>query len=255
MRFRGQEFTGKGQVVAIVDSGVDTQDPRLQGADIAGWNITLNATAHALLGAEFADESGHGTEVAAAVHRVAPEAKILCIKIMDAKMRTSADLMAAGIETAARNDASVINLSLGTPNMGKALLLRDCCALAVERGSMVIAAAHPKGERAYPGDLPEALGVASHPDCPVDKVYYFVPHRFPSRQWGNLTGKFLAHGCTAPVPGAEPKGRYAGSGLATAWLSGRVACLREALPGESPAAIIEHLRQLALTPVPEIGYG
>jgi hypothetical protein len=254
MRFRGQEFTGKGQVVAIVDSGVDLKDPRLHGADIAGWNIVLNATAHALLGADFADDSGHGTEVAAVVHRMAPEAKILCVKIMDAKMKTSADLMAAGIETAARNGATVINLSLGTPNMGKALLLRDCCALAVERGAVVIAAAHPKGERAYPADLPESLGVASHPDCPVDKVYYFAPHRFPSKQWGNLTGKFLAHGCTAPLPGTEPKGRYAGSGLATAWLSGRVACLRQALAGEKPAAIIEHLRQLALTPVPEIGY-
>ena len=63
---------------------------------------------------------------------------------------TPADLMAAAIETAARNGAGIINLSLGTPNMGKALLLRDCCALAVERGAIVIAAAHPKGERAYP---------------------------------------------------------------------------------------------------------
>ncbi len=253
MRFRGKEYTGKGQIVAIVDSGVDVRDPRLAGASITGWNISLNATAHALLASDYADENGHGTEIAAAVHRMAPEAQLMCIKIMDAKLRTSADLMAAAIETAARNGACVINLSLGTPNMGKALLLRDCCALAVERGSMVIAAAHPKGERAYPADLPEAVGVASHPDCPPEKFYYFAPHRFPAKQWGNLSGKFLGHGYTAPPPGME-KGAYKGSGLATANLSGRLACLREALGQEAPVNVVEHLRQLALTPVPEIGY-
>jgi hypothetical protein len=151
--------------------------------------------------------------------------------------------------------------------MGKALLLRDCCALAVERGALVIAAAHPKGERAYPADLPEAIGVASHPDCPWEKVYYFAPHRFPARQWGNLSGKFLTHGYTrfkgepssVPTGRTEPglvpeRGVYKGSGLATAHLSGRLACLREALPGESPVTVTEHLRQVALTPVPEIGY-
>ena len=103
---------------------------------------------------------------------------LVAVKIMDERLRTSADLMAAGIETSYRHGAKVINLSLGTPNMGKALLLRDCTAFAVESGSVVLAAAHPKGERAYPADLPETVGVATHPDCPLEKVYYFAPHRF-----------------------------------------------------------------------------
>lgn len=254
MRFRGQEYTGKGQTIAIIDSGVNPADPRLAGADVSGWNIALNATAHALLASEFADDNGHGTEIAVAIHKMAPDAKLLAVKIMDSKLRTSADLMAAGIETAARHGAHVINLSLGTPNMGKALLLRDCCALAVENGAIVIAAAHPKGERAYPGDLPEAVGVASHPDCPLEKCYYFAPHRFPTKQWGNLTGKFLTHGYAVPTNPGDARGPYRGSGLATAWLSGRMACLREALPAEKALNVVEHLRQLALTPVPEIGY-
>ncbi|MSQ04092.1 MAG: hypothetical protein EXR71_19755 [Myxococcales bacterium] len=253
MRFRGTEYTGKGQVIAIVDSGVDVRDPRLAGAELTGWNISLNATAHALLASDFADENGHGTEIAAAIHAVAPHAQLMCIKIMDAKLRTSADLMAAAIELAAKNGASVVNLSLGTPNMGKALLLRDCCANAVEKGAVVIAAAHPKGERAYPADLPEAVGVASHPDCPPEKFYYFAPHRFPVRQWGALAGKFLGHGYTA-VNAGQARGIYKGSGLATANLSGRIACLREALGDETPVNVIEHLRQIALTAVPEIGY-
>ena len=171
---------------------------------------------------------------------------------MDARLRTSADLMAAGIETAYRHGAQVINLSLGTPNMGKALLLRDCCAMAVESGAVVLAAAHPKGERAYPADLPETVGVASHPDCPLEKYYFFAPHRFPRTEWGNLTSKFLTHG-RAPMDGPKP-GAFKGTGLATAYLSGRFACMAEAMPGRPSAELIEVMQQIALTPVPEIGY-
>ena len=177
MRFRGQEYTGKGQLIAIVDSGVNLKDPRLAGVDVTGWSITMGATAHVLVAADFQDENGHGTEVAAA---------------------------------------------------------------------------HPKGDRAYPADLPETVGVASHPDCPLEKYYYFAPHRFPAKQWGNLTGKFLGHGMTVATENSRPG--YRGSGIATAYLSARTACVREALPGENAAQIIEVLRQSALTPVPEIGY-
>ncbi len=251
MRFRGKEYTGKGQPVAIIDSGVNPNDPRLAGANITGWSLSMVGNMHVVISKDFDDENGHGTEVAAAVHAVAPDAPLVCIRIMDARLRTSADLMAAGIETASKNGARVVSLSLGTPNMGKALQLRDCCASAVEANAVVLGAAHPKGERAYPADLPETVGVAAHPDCPLEKFYFFAPHRFPMKQWGSLTNKFLTFGHTIPVNGQRV---YRGSGLATAYLAGRVACLREALPNDTPQQIVEILRQTALTPVPEIGY-
>ncbi|MCB9791734.1 MAG: S8 family serine peptidase [Alphaproteobacteria bacterium] len=255
MRFRGKDYDGEGITVAIIDSGINPADPRLAGVEIEGWHIRLGATGHAIIGGDFADANGHGTEIAVAVHRLAPKAKLVGVRIMDAKLKTSADLMAAGIETAARAGAGVINLSLGTPNMGKALLLRDCCALAVEGGAMVLAAAHPKGDRAYPADLPETIGAASHPDCPLDKFYFYARHRFPPQEWGNLTGKFLAHGYSPPKPGSNQRGPYRGSGMATAYLSARAACLREAMPGRDPIAVREVMQKIALTPVPEIGYG
>ena len=251
MRFRGQEYTGKGVKVAIIDSGIDVNDPRLAGVKVEGWSIQLGATGHAFLAANFHDDNGHGTDIAAAVLRIAPEVEFVAIKIMDERLRTSADLMAAGIETAFRHGVRVINLSLGTPNMGKALLLRDCCALAVESNAVVLAAAHPKGERAYPADLPETVGVATHPDCPLEKYYYFAPHRFPRAEWGNLTGKFLTHGYEWR---GDQRTAFKGSGIATAYLSGRFACVRQALPDESANGLIEIMRQVALTPVPEIGY-
>jgi subtilisin family serine protease len=252
MRYLGKEYDGEGVTVAVIDSGINPDDPRLEHAKVEGWSIELGATGHALLHPEFDDQHGHGTEIAAAVHRIAPKARILAVKIMGAKLRTSAELMAAGIETAALNGAHVINLSLGTPNMGKALRLRDCCGQAVERGSVVLAAAHPRGERVYPADLPETMGVSSHPDCPLDKLFYFDPSRFPRRQWPSLTDKFLAHGHSLSLDRARTK--YRGSGMATSYLSGHVACLRQALPDADANEIIMRLKQRALIPLPEIGY-
>jgi membrane-anchored mycosin MYCP len=253
MRFRGQEFTGKGVKVAIIDSGIDPTDPRLEGVKVEGWSIQLGATGHALLSPDYADQNGHGTEMAAAVHKIAPEATLIAVKIMGERLRTSAELMAAGIETSAQSGCQVVNLSLGTPNMGKALLLRECVANAVNHLSVVLAAAHPKGERAYPADLPETVGVAAHPDCPIDKYYFFNPKRFPRKEWGVLSDKFLTHGYGISRDGQT--GRYRGSGIATAYLAGVTACLAEAMPGRPAVEIIETLKRSALTPIPEIGYG
>jgi hypothetical protein len=137
--------------------------------------------------------------------------------------------------------------------MGKALLLRDCCANAVDMGSVVLAAAHPKGDRAYPADLPETLGVAAHPDCPLDKFFFFNPKRFPRKEWGVLTDKFLTHGYGITKDGRT--GRYRGSGMATAYLSGTAACMAEALPHVTADDLIKRLKRTALIPIPEIGYG
>jgi len=253
MRFRGKEYTGHGIKVAIIDSGIDGSDPRLEGVTVEGWSIQLGATGHALLSPDFEDQNGHGTEIAAAVHKLAPGATLVAVKIMGERLRTSAELMAAGIETSAQSGCAVVNLSLGTPNMGKALLLRECVANAVDSGTVVLAAAHPKGERAYPADLPETVGVAAHPDCPIDKFYYFNPKRFPRKEWGVLSDKFLTHGYGISRDGQT--GRYRGSGMATAYLSGVTACLAEALPHKTAAEVIGMLKRTAIVPNPEIGYG
>lgn len=245
MRYLGQEYTGKGITIAIVDSGINVNDPRLAGAEIEGWSIELGATGHALLSSDFADENGHGTEIAAAVRSRAPDAKILAIKIIKKQLRTTAELMAAGIETAARNNATVINLSLGTAKMGKALLLRDCCANAEEAGSIVFAAAHPQGNVAYPADLPETVGVQAHPECPPDRYFYFNPKRFRKKEWGTLSGKFLTNGWDL-----RGNRKWRGSGMATAYLSGEAACLAEALKGHPLDTLIDTLKSRGLVPVP-----
>ena len=73
MRFRGREYTGRGVTVAVIDSGVNADDPRLAGVTVEGWNIRTSATGHAGIGGDFSDPNGHGTDIAAAIVAVAPE--------------------------------------------------------------------------------------------------------------------------------------------------------------------------------------
>jgi len=252
MRYLGKEYNGRGVTVAVVDSGVNPDDPRLKGAKIEGCSITLGASQHALISGDFSDVNGHGTDMAAVIHSIAPDAKIFAIRVAGKRLGTSAELMAAAIEFASTNGAKVVSLSLGTPNMGKAMLLSECCGQALERGTVVLAAAHPKGERVYPADLPEAIGVAAHRDCPSNKLYYFDPKRFSRKQWGALSGKFLGYGFMENDLGER---KFKSSAAATAYLAGRVACMRQAMPWADAEELLQRLKRRALIPVPEIGYG
>lgn len=249
MRYSGKEFDGEGVVVAVIDSGIDEADTRFQNTSVQGWRVRLKATNHVVVDGVFSDENGHGTEVAAAVLRHAPKASLISIRIMDKKLRTSADLMAVGIETAYKSGAHVINLSLGTPNMGKAMLLRDCCIMAQEAGVIMVASAHPKGQRAYPADIPEVIGVSSQPEC-AEKMYYFDENFYPRKEWKGLSGKFLTGGREVQ----SNINTYRGVGFAAAHISGRFACLRQALPKAPPSELIAIMQRRAFLPTVELGY-
>ena len=67
-----------------------------------------------------------------------------------------------------------------------------------------------------------------------------------------LSDKFLAHGYAMGASGGQ--GKYRGSGIATAYMSGVTACIAEALTGRGAADVIKSLKRQALVPVPEIGY-
>ncbi len=113
LRFRGRQYDGTGVTVAIVDSGVQTEDPRLNAATIDGWTLELSATDHARVIPGFSDVHGHGTEIASALHQEAAGARLLAIRVADQGMKTSPEVIAAAVESAYREGARVVNVSLG----------------------------------------------------------------------------------------------------------------------------------------------
>jgi subtilase family protein len=108
---------GAGAVVAVLDTGIDLTHP-----DLAANVLT---TGHDFVDNDNTpqDQHGHGTHVAgiaAAVadngiggSGVAPAAKILPVRVLDANGEGDADRIAAGIRYATAHHANVISLSLG----------------------------------------------------------------------------------------------------------------------------------------------
>ncbi|HEX6970461.1 MAG TPA: type VII secretion-associated serine protease mycosin [Micromonosporaceae bacterium] len=110
--------TGAGVTVAVIDSGVDGSHPDLVGQVLPGTDLVESG------GDGHLDPVGHGTAVAAliagrgddreGVVGIAPDAKILPVRVLDADNRyDDAQVVARAVRWAVDNGAQVINLSLG----------------------------------------------------------------------------------------------------------------------------------------------
>ncbi|HUP85317.1 MAG TPA: S8 family serine peptidase [Acidimicrobiales bacterium] len=124
--------TGTGVLVAVVDTGVDLGHPDLQanivgpGKDFVEPDGTCTGnkrTGRTCTQDGAQDKNGHGTHVAGiiaavannnvGVAGVAPNARILPVRVLDASGSGTTDQIAAGVRYAADQGAKVINLSLG----------------------------------------------------------------------------------------------------------------------------------------------
>ncbi|MGR6322575.1 type VII secretion-associated serine protease mycosin [Micromonospora soli] len=112
-----QTSTGRGIIVAVVDSGVDGSHPDLAGQVLPGIDLVSK-------GADEPDPVGHGTTVAGLIAGrndddrgavgLAPDAKILPVRVLDQENRYDDALtVAKGVRWAVDHGALVINLSLG----------------------------------------------------------------------------------------------------------------------------------------------
>ncbi|GAB4181579.1 MAG: hypothetical protein Fur006_16750 [Coleofasciculaceae cyanobacterium] len=164
-----QGYTGKGVVVAVIDTGVDYNHPDLDANiwvnsnEIAGDGIDNdgNGFIDDIRGWNFADNNnnpmdvdGHGTHVSGTIAAekndvgvtgVAYEAKIMPIKVIgDQSWDEYYQDLAAGIQYAADNGANVINLSLRT--LDDVSAVKNAIEYAQGKGVVVVMAAGNDGD-------------------------------------------------------------------------------------------------------------
>ena len=181
---------GNGITVAVIDSGVDANNPDLVGRVINGVdyrdgfsilttdNLIDNCVSYtdAIYSgrpnhADFGkyDPHGHGTHVAGiiasngiGIKSVAPQALIMPIRVLSAQGTGDMSDVACGIKYAADNGAKVINLSLGSSTDSAAL--RATIGYAISKDVLVVAAAGNGGPTAppsYPAAYPDVLAVGA----------------------------------------------------------------------------------------------
>ncbi|MFF2851398.1 type VII secretion-associated serine protease mycosin [Streptomyces sp. NPDC058001] len=249
---------GKGITVAVLDTGVDDQHPDLEGnvlpgKDIVGFGASRGDASWAGHGTAMAGiiaGHGHGADAADGVMGIAPEAKILPVRVIledDDPSRKKArenrgGALAEGIRWAADQDVDVINLSLGDDSESAHPEPAEDAAVqyALKKGIVVVASSGNGGEKgdhiSYPAAYPGVIAATA-----VDR--YGTRASFSTRRWY----------ATVSAPGVDivlvdPDRRYYegwGTSAASAFVSGAVALVRAAHPDLNPAQIKRLLEDTA----------
>jgi thermitase len=154
---------GSEVLVAILDTGIDEQHEDLAGKVASDVNFTDSQTA--------SDRLGHGTHVAGIIaatanNRIgiagmAPNCRLLNVKVADDKGMVWASAAAKGIIWAVDKGAKVINMSLAIPAETPAL--EEAVDYAWSKGAVVIAAAGNTGSAVptYPASCSNVIAVAA----------------------------------------------------------------------------------------------
>lgn len=176
-------FTGRGAVVAVLDSGIDLTHPDLLPAMLPGVDLHAAATGQPDCPPGPEDDLGHGTHVAGiaaarggngiGIAGTAPHASILPLKVSDEET-IEFDAVVAGIRVAADRGADVVNISLIAGERSGLLpvaaleqQVEAAVEYAWERGTIVVGAAgnFSLPHCTYPGSATRAVCVtASDPD-------------------------------------------------------------------------------------------
>ena len=212
-----QGRTGRGVLVAVIDSGVHADHPHVQGV-VGGIAIEEDAERHD----DYVDRLGHGTAVTAAIKEKAPEADIYAIKVFGRTLSTSTGVLVQAIDEAVEQGARIVNLSLGTAGPEHELTLWACVNRARERGAPVVSPKEHEDQAWLPGSLEGAAGVVLDWACPRDQLG--VVHT--EGQWPF----FVASGFPRPIPGVSSERNLRGVSFAAANTTGILASLMEKRP-------------------------
>ncbi|MFD7625864.1 type VII secretion-associated serine protease mycosin [Streptomyces sp. NPDC059851] len=249
---------GDGVTVAVLDTGVDPTHPDLagqvlDGTDLVGMGAGPGDRAWARHGTAMAGiiaGHGHGRNRRQGVLGVAPQAKVLPVRVIleegdpgrSTARQSKGGALAEGIRWAADHGADVINLSLGddSDSAHHEAAEDEAVQYALGKGAVVVASAGNGGREgdhaSYPAAYPGVIAVTA-----VDRSGRKAA--FSTRNW---YASVSAPGVGVVI--ADPDRAYYegwGTSAAAAFVSGTVALLKAAHPDLSPAQIKKLLQDTA----------
>ncbi|MCH9816952.1 MAG: S8 family serine peptidase [Actinomycetia bacterium] len=237
--------TGAGIKVAVVDSGVAGSHPDLSGQITSGADFVVDQSGNT---PNTSDANGHGTHVAGVIAAVAgngvgvaglaPAARIIPVRVLDANGSGFSSDVADGIIFAADQGADVINLSLGgtqSSSVGAAL------EYAQGKGVTIVAAMGNEKQRGnpttYPAADPETIAVAATDEA--QQVAAF------SNTGNHVDVAAPGVGILSTVPDTS-YARFNGTSMATPHVAALAALVLAREPGLTPEQIRSRIADTAV---------
>jgi serine protease AprX len=254
-------YSSQDHTIAILDTGIDAQHQDFANGKLIAWHDLVNDRT------EPYDDQGHGTHVAsiaagavnaAGVGGVAPGAALVGVKVLDSQGAGSASSIAEGVEWCISNRTrygiEVINLSLGgdRSSTGTDLLSRTVNR-AVAAGIVVCVAAGNEGPRqrtiGSPAAAAEVVTVGSVADPGEGGFFLDVfSSRGPTAD-GRIKPDLCAPGERISAARANSRTgyvRYSGTSMASPFVAGVAALVRQANPNLSAAEVKDLLKETAV---------
>ncbi len=152
-----RKATGRGVTVAVIDSGVDTTHPELQGRVLESVEARVDEKRVVFDPSSDGDSAGHGTACAAIIAGIASDVKFCSVKVLGAGGIGDGRAFLAGLEWAIKHKYKVINLSLGTTKPQFFAPLHDLLDRAYQAGCIVVAAANNLPQPSFPSVFSSSL--------------------------------------------------------------------------------------------------
>lgn len=226
--------SGTGQLIAVIDTGIDVNHPDLAGRLREPVDTTDKGYAAEVHGTAVAGIIAAAADNAIGSYGVAPAAEILPIKACQPKeegglkARCTTSTLVKALDVAMTADAAIINMSLAGPPDDLVARFVD---VALEQNRLIVAGAGNGGPNAKPG-FPAAIpGVLAVTAVDVRDGLYDQANR----------GDYI----DVAAPGVDivasvPNGRYpplSGTSMAAAHVSGVAALIHELGPLMSPREV------------------
>jgi subtilisin family serine protease len=234
--------TGAGVKVAVVDSGIDADHPRVGG--IAGA-VAFEVDGDAELGyvvreGDHRDLVGHGTACAAIIRSIAPQAEIYSVRVLGANLRGRGALLHAGVEWSVQHGMQVANLSLSSKSDAMFGPLHEVADEAYFAGTVLVCAANNLPGPTYPSQYASVVSVAARRG---DEQLALAYNAHPPVEFG-------AHGIDVDVAWADGGSITAtGNSFAAPHVTGMVALMRGNHPWLTPFQVKAVLQAASINSV------
>ncbi|WP_418655006.1 S8 family serine peptidase [Anoxybacter fermentans] len=240
-------------VIAIIDTGIDTNHQDLDGGKVIAWKDFVNGNTTPY------DDNGHGTHCASIAagsgdanwnyRGVAYGAALIGLKVLDANGSGSMSNVDAAIDWCITNkdtyNIRVISMSLSTSSSSDG---QDSTSLLVNQaynnGIVVVVAAGNSGSGGYTIGSPSAAENAITVGAMADVGEYgFFLADFSSRGYtadGRIKPDICAPGYNIIAAAANTTSQYttkSGTSMATPFVAGTVALMLDANPNLTPADV------------------